>query len=148
MSHVRTQIRAALVAHLTGLSTTGTAVFGQRTRPNTDVLPYLKVWIGDDSGEMTTVGTDYIEQRSADLVIEAYAKDSADMESVLDQIALEVQQRIATATDLSFGGLIKMILAPRIEPDVDDSLEKPCGVNRITYPITYFIAGTDPAVAL
>ena len=38
--------------------------------------------------------------------------------------------------------------APRIEPDVDDSLEKPCGVNRITYPITYFIAGTNPAVAL
>ena len=43
MSHVRSQIRAAFVARLTGLATTGAAVFGQRTRPNTDVLPYLKV---------------------------------------------------------------------------------------------------------
>jgi len=28
------------------------------------------------------------------------------------------------------------------------NLEKPCGLNRITYPLTYFIAGTNPAVAL
>lgn len=148
MSHVRTQIRDAFVARLTGLATTGANVFGQRTRPNTDALPYLKVWVGDDSGETITVGDDYTEQRSADLVVEAYVKDGGDIEDILDQIALEVQQRIATAPDLSFGGLLRMILAPRIEPDVDDSLEKPCGVNRITYPITYFIAGSNPAAPI
>ena len=148
MSHVRSQIRAAFVARLTGLATTGAAVFGQRTRPNTDVLPYLKVWIGDDSGELLNTTDDRDEERTADLVIESYVKDSGDMEDRLDQIALEVQQQIATTVDLTFGGLVKMLGAPRIEPDVDDSLEKPCGVNRITYPITYFIAGTNPAVAL
>lgn len=148
MSHVRSQIRAAFVARLTGLATTGAAVFGQRTRPNTDVLPYLKVWIGDDSGELLNTTDDRDEERTADLVIESYAKDSGDMEDHLDQIALEVQQQIATTADPTFGGLVKMLGAPRIEPDVDDSLEKPCGVNRITYPITYFIAGTNPAVAL
>jgi hypothetical protein len=148
MSHVRTQIRDAFVARLTGLATTGANVFGQRTRPNTDALPYLKVWVGADSGETTTVGDDYIEQRSADLIVEAYVKDGSDIEDALDQIVLEVQQSIATAPDLSFGGLLRMILAPRIEPDVDDSLEKPCGVNRITYPITYFIAGASPAAPL
>lgn len=148
MSHVRSQIRAAFVARLTGLATTGAAVFGQRTRPNTDVLPYLKVWIGDDSGELLNTTDDRDEERTADLVIESYAKDSGDMEDHLDQIALEVQKQIATTADPTFGGLVKMLGAPRIEPDVDDSLEKPCGVNRITYPITYFIAGTNPAVAL
>lgn len=148
MSHVRSQIRAAFVARLTGLATTGAAVFGQRTRPNTDVLPYLKVWIGDDSGELLNTTDDRDEERTADLVIESYAKDSGDMEDRLDQIALEVQKQIATTADPTFGGLVKMLGAPRIEPDVDDSLEKPCGVNRITYPITYFIAGTNPAVAL
>lgn len=148
MSHVRSQIRAAFVARLTGLATTGAAVFGQRTRPNTDVLPYLKVWIGDDSGELLNATDDRDEERTADLVIESYVKDSGDMEDRLDQIALEVQQQIATTADPTFGGLVKMLGAPRIEPDVDDSLEKPCGVNRITYPITYFIAGTNPAVAL
>jgi len=148
MSHVRTQIRDAFVARLTGLATTGANVFGQRTRPNTDALPYLKVWVGDDIGETITVGDDYTEQRSADLVVEAYVKDGGDIEDILDQIALEVQQSIATAPDLSFGGLLRMILAPRIEPDVDDSLEKPCGVNRITYPITYFIAGSNPAAPI
>lgn len=148
MSHVRSQIRAAFVARLTGLATTGTAVFGQRTRPNTDVLPYLKVWIGDDSGELLNTTDDRDEERTADLVIESYAKDSGDMEDHLDQIALEVQKQIATTADPTFGGLVKILGAPRIEPDVDDSLEKPCGVNRITYPITYFIAGTNPAVAL
>ena len=148
MSHARTQIRDAFVTRLSGLATTGTAVFGQRTRPVTAVPPFLKVWLGDDSGELLNATDDQIEQRIADLVIEAYAKDNGDMEDILDQIALEVQQQIATTADRSFGGLVKMIDAPRIEPDVDDTLEKPCGVNRITYPITYFIAGTDPAVAL
>lgn len=148
MSHVRSQIRAAFVARLTGLATTGAAVFGQRTRPNTDVLPYLKVWFGDDSGELLNATDDRNEERTADMVIESYVKDSGDMEDHLDQIALEVQQQIATTADPTFGGLVKMLGAPRIEPDVDDSLEKPCGVNRITYPITYFIAGTNPAVAL
>lgn len=148
MSHVRTQIRDAFVSRLTGLATTGAAVFAQRTRPNTDALPYLKVWIGDDSGELLNATADLIEQRSADLVIEAYAKDSGDMEDILDQIALEVQQQVATTADRSFGGLVKLLGAPRIEPDVDDTLEKPCGVNRITYPITYFIAGSNPAASL
>ena len=67
---------------------------------------------------------------------------------ILDQIALEVQQQVATTADRSFGGLVKLLGAPRIEPNVDDTLEKPCGVNRITYPITYFIAGSNPAASL
>lgn len=148
MSHVRTQLRDAFVARLTGLATTGAHVFGQRTRPNTDAIPYLKVWIGDDNGDAATATSDEIEQRTADLVIEAYAKDGGDMEDILDQIALEVQQQVATSPDRSFGGIVKLLGAPRIEPDVDDTLEKPCGVNRITYPITYFIAGSNPAVPL
>lgn len=148
MSHVRTQIRDAFVARLAGLATTGAAVFGQRTRPATAVPPFLKVWIGDDNGELLNATDDLVEQRSADLVIEAYAKDGGDMEDILDQIALEVQTQIATTPDRTFGGRVKLIGAPRIEPDVDDSLEKPCGLNRITYPITYFIAGANPAVAI
>lgn len=148
MSHVRTQIRDALVTRLTGLATTGSAVFGQRTLPLTAVPPFIKVWLGDDSGELLNATDDRIEQRTADLVIEAYAKDSGDMEDILDQISLEVQQQIATTPDLSFGGLVKMIDAPRIEQDIDDALEKPCGVNRIVYPLTYFIAGANPAVSL
>lgn len=148
MSHVRTQIRAALLARLTGLATTGTSVYGQRTWPVGSNPPFLKVYLGDDNGELLNATDDLIEQRTADLVIEVYAKDSGDMEDILDQIALEVQQKIATTPDRSFGGLIKLLGAPRIEPDVDDSLDQPCGVNRITYPITYFIAGTNPAVSL
>ena len=148
MSHVRTQIRGAFVSRLTGLATTAAAVHGQRTRPIAAEPPFLKVWIGDDSGELLNATDDFVEQRTADLVIEAYAKDSGDMEDILDQIALEVQQQIATTPDRSFGGLVKLLGAPRIEPDVDDSLEKPCGINRITYPITYYIAGANPAVAL
>lgn len=148
MSHVRTQIRKAMVTRLSGLPTTSAAVFGQRIRPIAAVPPFLTVYLGDDEGELLTVGDDRIEQHNADLVITAYAKDSGDMEDILDQIALEVQTQVATTTDLTFGGLVKLIGAPRIEPDVDDSLEKPCGVNRITYPITYFIAGTNPAVSI
>lgn len=148
MSHVRTQIRNALVARLAGLTTTGAAVHGQRTRPVAAVAPFLKVWIGDDNGELLNVTDDMSEQRTAEIVIEAYAKAEGDMEATLDQIALEVQTQIATTPDRSFGGLIKQLGPPRIEPDVDDSLEASAGLNRITYPITYFIAGTNPAVAL
>ena len=148
MSHVRTQIRAAFAARLLALAITGGAVFAQRTRPVTALPPFIKVWLGDDQGELINATDDSVEQRTVDLVIEAYAKDSGDMEDILDQIALEVQQRIASTPDKTFGGLVNLLGAPRIEPDIDDSLEKPCGVNRITYPITYFIAGSNPAVPL
>ena len=148
MSHLRKQIRDALVTRLTGLATTGASVFGRRIRPTLAVPPFLLVYLGDDSGELLTVDDSRCEQHSADLVIEAYAKDTADMEDLLDQMALEVQTQIATTPDLTFGALIKDIGAPRISPDIDVSLEKPCGLNRITYPITYFIAGSNPAVSL
>lgn len=148
MIHVRTQIRAAFAARLTGLATAGTNVHARRTLPPTDVLPLMLVYLGDEAGELISVTSDRVEQRQADLVITVVCKDGGDIEDTLDQIALEVQQAIATAPDLSFGGLIKDIGAPRIEADIDDALEKPAGLNRIIYPVTYFIAGTNPAVAL
>lgn len=148
MSHVRTQIRDAFVARLSGLATTGSNVFGRRTVPPTDVLPLMLVYLGDETGELVSVTVDRVEQRQADLVITVVCKDGGDMEDTLDQIALEVQEAIATTPDLSFGGLIKDIGAPRLEADIDDSPEKPAGLNRIIYPVIYFIAGSNPAVAL
>ena len=146
MSHVRTQIHNAIVARLTGLSTTGANVHGRRTRPPTDTLPLMLVYLGSDAGDLMTVTEDRIEERRAELTIITLCKDGGDMEDLLDQMFLEVQQAIAT--DPTFGGLVKEIGAPSLEPDVDDSLEKPAGMNRITYPITYYLAGSNPALSL
>ena len=148
MSHVRTQIRSALVSRLVGLPSVGSNVHARRTRPATAALPLLLVYLGDEQGELLTSSNDRIEQRTADLVVTVVCKDGGDMEATLDQIALEVQQAIATAPDLTFGGLVKDIGAPALDTETDDSLETLAGMNRIIYPITYFIAGSNPAVAL
>ena len=148
MSHVRTQIRDAFVAKLTSLATTGARVYGQRIRPPAAALPFLLVYLGTDEGERITVTDDAIEQRTASLIVRAFAKANGDMEDTLDQIALEVHDAIGSAADQTFGGLIKSLGAPSIDPDVDDSLEQPAGVNQIAFPITYFIAAINPAVAL
>jgi len=137
MSHVRTQIRTALVATLAGLATTGNRVHASRMRPQSDAnLPCLLVTTNDEQIDSTV---DAILLRDLSVSIRGFAMASAALDDTLDQIALEVESVMASNPRAIF---------ERVEIDYDDELEKPVGAITLTYRIQYYTSAADPAVMI
>jgi hypothetical protein len=137
MSHVRTQLRTALVATLTGLATTGNRVHASRMRPQGDAnLPCLLVTTNDEQIDSTV---DAILLRDLSVSIRGFAMASAALDDTLDQIALEVESVMASNPRAIF---------ERVEIDYDDELEKPVGAITLTYRIQYYTTAADPAVMI
>ena len=150
MSHVRTQIRSAIVARLTGLSTTGSRVYPSRIYPLADEnLPCLAVYLDEEEISTESIGTNAPLDRMADLKIKVCAKSTSSLDATLDGILAEVETAIGTAPDQTFGNLLKMSPLPvGISVDMEDTLEKPVGIAIITYRINYFTAASNPALAI
>ena len=91
MAHARTQIRNAVVAALTGLSTTGARVHASRMRP-TDALPALLI---TTDAEVIEQGAQRRQMRTMDIVVRGLAKGGDGVDDTLDQIALEVGENHA-----------------------------------------------------
>jgi hypothetical protein len=139
--HVRTRIRAAAVAALTGLATTGTHVFASRVYNLRDAdLPCLLVSTDDEDIDGAAF-TDQLLERSLQLRVRACQKATAALDDALDQMLLEVEQAL---TGNSLGGLCKPITPQSIRIVMDGSLEKPTGTADIVFQVTYFTAGTTP----
>jgi hypothetical protein len=78
--HVRTQLRDAVVAALTGLTTTGTRVFRNRPDPQAPGnLPCLHVYTDGDATTPESLDTPDIQRRETSIRVEALAKASADL---------------------------------------------------------------------
>lgn len=136
MSHVRTQIRAAVVGLLTGLATTGSRVFQSRMRPQTgDALPCLLISTADEDIAPTTSLGGALD-RTLQLVVRGFAA-GATCDSTLDQIAFEVETVL-----LPEGYVLR-----RIETDFDDELDKPVGEIRLTFETLYFTPAGSPGVS-
>jgi hypothetical protein len=137
MSHVRTQLRTALVAALTGLATTGNRVHASRMRPQGDAnLPCLLVTTNDEQIDSTV---DAILLRDLSVSIRGFAMGNSALDDTLDQIALEVETVMASNPRAIF---------ERVEIDYDDELEKPVGAITLTYRIQYYTTAADPAAMI
>lgn len=136
MSHARTQIRAAAIARLTGLATTGSRVHPARMRPD-DALPCLLVTTNDEDIAPGSIGNLY--ERTVQLVVRGFAKGNTGLDDALDQIALEVETAMSADVRAELD---------KIETDFDDTLEKPVGSIALTYRVTYFTAASQPATLL
>lgn len=144
MAHVRTGIRNALVALLTGLTTTGPHVFSSRMYPQSDDgLPCLLV-ITNDEQDITDLGG--ILERTLDVSLRGVVKASASLDDTLDKIIEEVEVAMGAVTTL--GGLIKDLSLSSIAISYDDQTDKPVGIADINYSITYFTRAGAPATAL
>jgi hypothetical protein len=96
MAHVRTQVRDAAVAALTGLPTTGASVFKSRVYPVQErELPCLLVYMQGDFAEGQTLDVPEYQRRTAELRVEGLALAGADMEETLNEIAVEVEEVLA-----------------------------------------------------
>jgi hypothetical protein len=142
MPHGRQQIRAALVAQLTGLAATGARVFAGRVEPlAVSECPGLNVRVSSETTRedlLTLLDND--APREVQILVEGYI--SAGGEDALDQIALEVET--ALEADPTIDGLVDQLayegaLLRRVpEGEFDHA------VVTLTYSATYIVSRTDP----
>ena len=142
-AHLHTQIRAAVVTALTGLTTSGPRVYANRLMQLPDALsPTLNVTLDEESAEALTIHQASAERRLT-LVVACHAKAAAGLDDTLDLMSKEVE--IALAAGIT--------VAARVLPcdytgmSYDDELgDKPVGVKRLTYSILFSAMSNAPDV--
>ena len=146
MSHVRQQIREAVETRITGLTTAGTNVFSSRVYALGEAkLPALTIYTKDESAGISNMARDL--KRTLTIVIEGYAKGTANLDDTLDTIAAEVEG--AMGSDGSLNGVGKIIGLTGTEVDiVGGDTDKPVGVVRLSYNIVYLTSAADAETAL
>lgn len=142
MSHLHTQIRAAVVTALTGLTTSGPRVYANRLMglPQ-DFAPSLIVTLDEEQSEGITIHGPIIYQRSLTVVVAAYAKESAGIDDTLDQMGLEVEAALSAGIQVD-GQVLELLYAGM---SFDDELgDRPTGVRRMNFTLTFTAAADAP----
>lgn len=148
MAHVRTQIRDAAVACLSGLPTTGTRVYSGRSRQLAkDHEPTLLVYCTEESSSVEAAGSDPIMARIVALAVEgrAVATEASDLEDTLDQIALEVEPVILMS---AFGGRARSVMLVRSRITVESPGERHAGEVRMEFEVAYRTRESAPDKAV
>ena len=145
MDHVRKQIRDAVAAALTGLTTTGANVFESRTHELQDTqLPGLRIYTNDEAISTASKGSGRRREHTLDLVVECCSKKSSGMDDELDLMIKEVITRL----DANQGAGGAKYIEPRsIQIEMEGEAEKEIGVARITFEVPYYTAQGAPDVA-
>jgi hypothetical protein len=144
MAHVRTQLRAALVTHLTGLPLTGANVFGgRRRRLDETQLPALVVEIGEETLDYTVHP---VQKRRAEVVvhIHAFGPDET-IDALLEDIADNVEGAMTVAIT---GFPSQQVLLAALAPTYDPQGEQLAGELALTYVVEYFTQTGAPDAAL
>jgi hypothetical protein len=154
-THVRAQIRAAVLARLAGVTSLGAAnVLSTRVMPVGDArLPCLLVYVGDDTGEASepfAIGgaVAYKQRRVLTLRMEAIVKAAEPLDDAMDAILLDVETLMAS--DPTFGGLCRegVFLSSEPRTDVDGENDKPVGRLVMDWACPYWVMTNAPGVAL
>lgn len=144
--HLHTQIRAALVTALTGLTTTASRVYANRLQPMQDAnLPGLRIFADEERAELLTATDDYVLRRELTVFVEACSKKVSGLDDELDLISKEVET--ALAGGITVAGLDLEVIYTGMSFD-DEQLDKPVGVKRMTFTVSFqAAAGTPDAFA-
>ncbi len=143
MAHARKQIRESVGVLLTGLTTTGTTVYESRVYP-VETLPALSIYTLSETVLETTMSGN--QTRLLTLIVEGRAKATSALDDTLDLIAEEVEVALLADQDLS--GTIKMLELSETEIELTDDLEKPAGIIRLMFNVTYRVAETAPGTLI
>ena len=150
MSHVRQQIREALVIALTGLPTTASRVFVNRAKAlATSDLPGLVVRVMDEDLSDLTLDWPPIVERRVRVELEVLAGGPAAADT-LDTALEEIESALASsivASDL--GGLLKSPIAlSGVAVQFDDDTNPIIGSLIANYIATYHAAADAPGTHL
>ena len=146
MAHAHTQIRAALVTALPGLSTTGSRIFANRLYPLTDAdLPGLRIFTDADAVDAQSMHTPHMQGHALTVVVECCAKANTALDATVDQIQLEVEE--ALADGLTVGGIwLQPVLTA--SQYTDEPGGTAVGVKRLEFSLTYQTLNDAPDVIL
>ena len=139
MSHVRQQIRDQLKTTLTGLTTTGANVFSSRVYDH-DVLPSLTIYtLSEELGEESANK----QLRLLNIVVEARAKATSNLDDTLDTIGAEVEAAIFNTGDTTLGGKCKDIDFEGIDIELSGESDQPVGLMSIRFACLYRVDKSD-----
>lgn len=146
MSHVRKQIREAVVSAVTGLTTTGSNVFEARIfNFNPSNLPALIVSTPSETSFPNSFPTPRPIERDLEVLIVGYARENSNLEDKLDLIAKEVET--ALASDLTLGGLCKDLSLSSTKSELTGEGQKPLGIIQLVFNCRYMTKENAPQTA-
>lgn len=147
MPHARQLIREAAAAQLTGLATTAGRVYAARVHPLGPAgIPAILVFTNQEQVISESEFAPREQRRTLELVIEGYARLSADVDDQLDQIASEIETAIAADTTL--GDTARDCELTSINTDLFGEGDQFMGLLTMTYSVLYFTTEGAPTVAL
>jgi len=139
MSHCAIQIRDAIVALVTGLTTTGTRVFKSPIYPlAANALPGIVVMLGPETLRSIELPRIYERKRSIDVI--PCAQDNADLDGALAQSGVEIEGVLGMAD-----GPWKTLVLTSIDPNLDTSGAEPVGQLRMRYEAMYYTRDGSPS---
>lgn len=143
-AHLHTQIRAAVVSALTGLTTSGPRVYANRLQPLPDALsPTLLVTLDEEDAATLTMTAPAMIERTLTVVVAACAKASAALDDTLDTMSKEVET--ALAAGISVGGQTLNLFYGGMTY-ADEQGDKPVGVKRMSFEVSYTAMSNAPDV--
>jgi hypothetical protein len=152
--HMRKRIRDYLETKLTGLPTTANRVLVGRTRPLAkDHQPTLLIYMRSETSSRESHGAPPKQERPCTLYIEGRTSTADVPDDLLDQIAREVEGRIADLIQYIpplrfFGGLARNVQLVGTEIIAEADGAKHIGGVRLEYRVTYRVVEGDPTAAV
>ena len=136
MAHVRKTIRDNIISTLTGLTTTGSNVFGTRFYPLADPkLPCLCIYTNSETSEVATITVPRTKMRTLQVLVEAYVKANDDLDDALDAISVEIEE--ALGNNLTLSGSAKDLNVSAFDASYASEGDQPVGVGRFTIDVIY-----------
>jgi hypothetical protein len=140
--HARQQIRNAVVAAVTGLTTTGASVFKSRARALEDsALPALFVYTQDEEAIYHT-STPRLVERDLQVMVEAAAKAVTGFDDLIDQISVEIE--VAMIGNAGLTSLLKNLVLKSTKIQVSGEGDQTMAGLRLEYSAQYFVRENDP----
>lgn len=142
MPHIRQQIRYAVGTALAAVTaTTGNVYPAKRYGWQADQLPGLAIYT--DSAQVEYLHRDREQQHTLNLVIEIAASATDTVEDDLDDIAAAVE--VAMEEDPTLGGLAWDCMLASVTSDASTDGERPVGITRLAYTVTYATLASEPS---
>lgn len=134
MSHIRKQIRDAVVTTLTGLASTGANVFPNRSfAVPPDKMPALCIYTASESSGLD--GTASGLRREINVVVDAvFQYTTANFDDDADVIAAEVETALGNARTL--GGLAYDVVPVATQLTRNGDGEQSIGICSMTFAVT------------
>lgn len=147
MSHVRKQVRDALVATLTGLPSTGSRVSANRSLPLTKGAGLsLAVRVASEASEDLSMGRMQARVMTLVLAVSGKAATEDDLADALDASAVEIERTLALSPTL--GTLVQDLTYRGAEFVLSAEGETISGALALTYEATVYTAANNPETAL